>query len=50
METYRITIINDISGKKRRVNISALSLEKAVEIASWKINHVSENIIKAIKL
>lgn len=46
METYRITILNDISEKKRRVNISALSFEKAVEQASWKVHHASERIIK----
>lgn len=47
MQTYRITILNDISQKKRRINIEALSFEKAVEQASWKVHHASENIIKA---
>lgn len=47
MGTYRITIINDISLKKRRVNIEAMSLQRAVEQASWKVHHASENIIKA---
>jgi hypothetical protein len=47
MEKYRITIINDISEKKRRINISALSFEKAIEQASWKVHHTSERIIKA---
>lgn len=47
MQTYRITILNDISQKKRRINVEALSFEKAVEQASWKVHHASENIIKA---
>ena len=47
MQTYRITILNDISQKKRRINVEAISLEKAVEQASWKVHHASENIIKA---
>ena len=47
METYRITIINDISQKKRRVNIEAFSFKKAVMQAEWSINNAFENIIKA---
>lgn len=47
MKTYRITILNDISKKKRRINIEAWSFEKAIEQASWKVHHASENIIKA---
>lgn len=47
METYRVTIINDISGKKRRVNIQSFSLEKAIEKASWEVHRTSERIIKA---
>jgi len=48
MNEYRITIFNSISTKKRRINIKAISFEKAIEIAGWKIHHVSEEIIKAI--
>jgi len=47
METYRITILNDISKKKRRINIEAFSFKKAVMQAEWSINNPSENIIKA---
>lgn len=47
METYRITILNIISQKKRRINIKAFSLEKAVEYATFKVHHTTENIIKA---
>ena len=47
MQTYRVTILNDISQKKRRINVEAISFEKAVEQASWKVHHASENIIKA---
>lgn len=47
METYRITIINDISQNKRRINILASSFEKAIEQASWEVHHASERIIKA---
>lgn len=47
METYRITIINDISGKKRRINISSISFLKAMEQADWQVNRPAERIIKA---
>jgi len=47
MQTYIVTILNDISQKKRRINVEAISFEKAVEQASWKVHHASENIIKA---
>ena len=47
MQTYRVTILNDISQKKRRINVEAISFEKAIEQASWKVHHASENIIKA---
>ena len=45
METYRITILNDISQKRRRINIEAISFEEAIRHASWKIHHTSERII-----
>jgi RecA-family ATPase len=48
METYRITILNDISQKKRWINIEAYSFKKAVMQAEWSINNTSENIIKAV--
>lgn len=47
METYRITIINDISEKKRRINISAISFAKAIEQADWQVKRPAERIIKA---
>ena len=47
MQIYRITIQNNISEKKRRINVDAISFEKAVEQASWRVHHASENIIKA---
>lgn len=47
METYRITILNDISEKKRRINISAISFIKAIEQANWLANRPAERIIKA---
>lgn len=47
MEEYRITIINNISNKKRRINVSAWSFVKAVEQATWQIHYASEQIIKA---
>jgi len=47
MNTYRITILNDISKKKRRINIEAISFERAVEQSSWIVHHASENIVKA---
>jgi hypothetical protein len=50
METYKITILNNISQKKRRIKIEALSFQRAVEQVSWKVNHVSEEIIKAEKV
>jgi hypothetical protein len=50
MEVYKITILNNISQKKRRIKIEALSFQKAVEQASWKIHHTCEDIIKAEKI
>ena len=47
METYRITILNDISDKKRRINIEAISFIKAIEQADWKVKRPAERIIKA---
>lgn len=47
MKTYRITIINDISEKKRRINISAISFIKAIEQAEWQVKRPAERIIKA---
>jgi len=46
MGTYRITIINDISEKKRRINILAISFVKAIEQAAWQLKS-AERIIKA---
>ena len=47
METYRITILNDISNKKRRINIEATSFERAIELGGYKVHHTSERITKA---
>ena len=47
MEKYRITIFNNISGKKRRLNIEATSFERAIELAGYKVHYTSERIIKA---
>jgi len=49
MNTYRATILNDISNKKRRVNVKAYNIKDALEYASNKIHHTSEDIIQ-IKL
>ena len=47
MKTYRITICNDISKKKRRVNVKAHKMEGALEYASYHIvRHVVEEVIK----
>jgi len=46
MNTYRVTIINNISNKKRRFNVEAFSFEKAVEVAKWWLTSSSEDIIK----
>lgn len=48
METYRITVKNNISGKKRFFNVSAISFERAIEQGSHLVHHSSEDIIKAV--
>jgi hypothetical protein len=47
MKTFRLTIYNDISEKKRRINVRAHKIENAIEIASFNhIHHASEELIK----
>lgn len=47
MSIYRITILNSISEKKRRITIEANGFERAVEQAGWQVHHASEDIVKA---
>jgi hypothetical protein len=47
MRTYRITIQNDISKKKRRVNVQGHNINNAIDYADYhKVHHASEEIIK----
>jgi len=46
MKLYKITIINNISNRKRRVKVETYNISDALEIADGKINQVYEEIIK----
>ena len=48
MNTYKFTVINHISDKKRFIKINALSFENAAKQASYEINYTSEDIIKGV--
>jgi hypothetical protein len=50
MNTYRITIINLISEKKRRVTVEAYDMEGALIKAGYNMYYFSEEIIKCVKL
>jgi|GEM_PF-5641228 len=49
MNTYRATILNTISDKKRRINTKAYNILDATNNINCKIHHTSEDIIE-IKL
>ena len=47
MNTYRITIYNEISKKKKHINVQAPNIENATRIASYNnVHHPSEEMIK----
>ena len=46
MNTYKVTILNIISFKKRRLKLKAYTLENAVTSASWELS-AAEEITKA---
>jgi len=49
MNTYRATILNTISDKKRRLNVKAYNIFEALESINCKVYHPSEDVIQ-IKL
>ena len=47
MKEYRLTIYNDMTNKKRRINVRGQKIESIIEYANFHIlNHVMEEIIK----
>lgn len=47
MKEYRLTIYNDMTNKKRRINVRGQKIERIIEYANFHIlNHVMEEIIK----
>ena len=47
MKEYRITIYNDMSEKKRRMNVRGHKMEDVIDYANHHIiHHVSEELIK----
>jgi len=47
MKEYRLTIYNDMTNKKRRINVRGRKIESIIEYANFHIlNHVMEEIIK----